>query len=234
MNRALRYFGGKKQYFIPFIVLLGVYAFNFLQTAFVNLGYVLENIKYVPPADIIYNLSLYILGAIILLSVVCLWLGFRKKIFILTLSLLALVALLNTITYAIVLFRYEVSFYNIISIIVALLSCVSCVSVVILLRVKEYKDKNITPYMIISFSFMSNIIPLVIELIHFNVKYGNMGYTVFDISHRIVFDILPHLCLIAAFVFLWIPLIKFSICPKCRHRNTKSAGFCGKCGSKLN
>ena len=234
MNRALRYFGGKKHYFIPFITLFGIYTFNYLQTAFLNCGYIIENSKYLSSADIIYYFSLYILGAIVLFAVVCLWLGFGKKVLIITLSLLALTALLNTVTYAILLFRYGVSFYNIISILVALLYYVACVSGVVFLRLKQYKEINNMPYMIASFAFMSNIIPLVIELIHFNVEYGNMGYTVFDISHRIVFDILPHLCLIAAFVFLWIPLNKFSICPKCRHRNTKSAGFCGKCGSKLN
>lgn len=209
MNKALRYFGGKKEYFIPFIVLISIFTLNCL-------------LKF-------YYLNGLLFNALFLLSVVSLWLGFKRKAFIVITSFLVLSSLLNIVLQVHNMIEYEINAYEIISVIIGALYHISCVLAIILLWLKANNKTKIKPYMMILFIPMSGIMTFIMGIIESN----NSEYMYFDMSYNLIFSLLPQLCLVGAFVLLWLPLEKFSVCPKCGHRNTKNSAFCGLCGSEI-
>lgn len=225
MNRALQYFGGKKGYLISFVVLMGIYTLNYLTTIYQNI----EALFQFPQIDnSIYIISIILIETFLVLSVISLWLCFKRKTFTIILSLLSLSFVINrTFT----LFTYGFDYSTIISTIIGLLYPVSCITVIILLRLRAKKKIFIAPFMIISFVMMSRIVSLVTGYIVFTIEYGSESNTYFDIAGSIIYGIIPNLFLIAALIILWIPLEKSLICPKCGRRNNKTAGFCGGCGS---
>lgn len=221
MNRALQYFGGKKGYLISFAVLMGIYTLNYLTTIYQYMGALFQFPKIVTS---IYIISIILIETFLVLSVISLWLCFKRKTFIIILSLLSLSFVINrTFT----LFTYGFDY----STIIGLLYSVSCITVIILLRLRAKKKIFIAPFMIISFVMMSGIVSLVTGYIVFTIEHGSESNTYFDIAGSIIYGIIPNLFLIAALIILWIPLEKSLICPKCGRRNNKTAGFCGGCGS---
>ena len=223
MNRALQYFGGKKGYLISFVVLMGIYTLRYLTTIYQYMGALFQFPQIVTS---IYIISIILIETFLVLSVISLWLCFKRKTFIIILSLLSLSFVINRIF---TLFKYGFDY----STIIGLLYSVSCITVIILLRLRAKKKIFIAPFMIISFVMMSGIVSLVIDYIVFTIEYGSESNTYFDIAGSIRYGIIPELFLIAALIILWIPLEKSLICPKCGRRNNKTAGFCGGCGAKL-
>ncbi len=229
MNRALRYFGGKKNYLITFLVLMGIYFLSYLRNIYQYCAYIYlycELFQFSQFIDIIDIILSILFETLLVLSVIGLWLSFKRKTFIIILSLLSLLIVIKEIF---VILKYGLS--N--SIIIGLLYYVSCITVIILLRLRAKKKIIIAPFMIISFVMMSGIVSLVTNYIVFTIENDSKSNVFFDISSSIIYNIIPNLCLIAALVMLWIPLEKSLICPKCGRRNKKSAGFCGGCGSPL-
>lgn len=223
MNRALQYFGGKKGYLVSFIILMGIYTLSYLATLSRNFGFLFQFPQIVTS---IYIISIILFDTFLVLSVISLWLCFKRKTFIIILSLLSLSFVIERIFE---LFRYGFGYGTIIG----LSYSVSCITVIILLRLRAKKKIIIAPFMIISFVMMSGIVSLVTNYIVFTIENDSKSNVFFDISSSIIYNIIPNLCLIAALVMLWIPLEKSLICPKCGRRNKKSAGFCGGCGSPL-
>ncbi len=223
MNRALQYFGGKKGYLISFVVLMGIYTLSYLVTISQYLVFLFQFPQIVDSIHIVSNI---LIETFLVLSVISLWLCFKRKTFIIILSLLSLSFVINRIF---TLFTYGFDY----STIIGLLYSVSCITVIILLRLRAKKKIFIAPFMIISFVMMSGIVSLVIDYIVFTIEYGSESNTYFDIAGSIRYGIIPELFLIAALIILWIPLEKSLICPKCGRRNNKTAGFCGGCGAKL-
>lgn len=222
MNRALQYFGGKKGYLISFAVLMGIYTLSYLTTIYQYMGALFQFPKIVTS---IYIISIILIETFLVLSVISLWLCFKRKTFIIILSLLSLSFVIRIFT----LFTYGFDY----STIIGLLYSVSCITVIILLRLRAKKKIFIAPFMIISFVMMSGIVSLVTGYIVFTIEHGSESNTYFDIAGSIIYGIIPNLFLIAALIILWIPLEKSLICPKCGRRNNKTAGFCGGCGSPL-
>ena len=223
MNRALQYFGGKKGYLISFAVLMGIYTLNYLTTIYQYMGALFQ----FPQIDnSIYSISIILIETFLVLSVISLRLCFKRKTFIIILSLFSLSFVINGIF---TLFTYGFDYSTIID----LLYSVSCITVIILLRLRAKKKIFIAPFMIISFVMMSGIVSLVTGYIVFTIEHGSESNTYFDIAGSIIYGIIPNLFLIAALIILWIPLEKSLICPKCGRRNNKTAGFCGGCGSPL-
>lgn len=223
MNRALQYFGGKKGYLISFVVLMGIYTLSYLVTISQYLVFLFQFPQIVDSIHIVSNI---LIETFLVLSVISLWLCFKRKTFIIILSLLSLSFVINRIF---TLFTYGFDY----STIIGLLYSVSCITVIILLRLRAKKKIFIAPFMIISFVMMSGIVSLVTDYIVFTIEYGSESNTYFDIAGSIRYGIIPELFLIAALIILWIPLEKSLICPKCGRRNNKTAGFCGGCGYKL-
>ncbi len=223
MNRALQYFGGKKGYLISFVVLMGIYTLSYLVTISQYLVFLFQFPQIVDSIHIVSNI---LIETFLVLSVISLWLCFKRKTFIIILSLLSLSFVINRIF---TLFTYGFDY----STIIGLLYSVSCITVIILLRLRAKKKIFIAPFMIISFVMMSGIVSLVTDYIVFTIEYGSESNTYFDIAGSIRYGIIPELFLIAALIILWIPLEKSLICPKCGRRNNKTAGFCGGCGAKL-
>ena len=223
MNRALQYFGGKKGYLISFVVLMGIYTLSYLVTISQYLVFLFQFPQIVDSIHIVSNI---LIETFLVLSVISLWLCFKRKTFIIILSLLSLSFVINRIF---TLFTYGFDY----STIIGLLYSVSCITVIILLRLRAKKKIFIAPFMIISFVMMSGIVSLVTDYIVFTIEYGSESNTYFDIAGCIRYGIIPELFLIATLIILWIPLEKSLICPKCGRRNNKTAGFCGGCGAKL-
>lgn len=212
MNRALRYFGGKKNYLIPFLVLMGIYILSYLRNIY-QWCRLFQFSQYFAP---IYIVSIILFETLLVLSVISLWLSFKRKSYIIILSLLSL-SLVIKIIFGLLSYGFNYST------IIGLLNSVSCITVIILLRLRAKKKIIIAPFMIISFVMMSG-------LTSFDITHNIIYY---DIAGTIIYNIIPNLCLTAALVMLWIPLEKSLICPKCGRRNSKAAGFCGGCGSPL-
>lgn len=211
---------------------MGIYTLNYLVTISSNLALLFQFPQIV---DSIYVVSIILIETFLVLSVISLWLCFKRKTFTIILSLLSLSFVINRIFG---LFIYGFDYSIIIGIgllypVLRLLYPVSCITVIILLRLRAKKKIFIAPFMIISFVMMSGIVSLVTNCIVFTIEYGSESNTYFDIAGSIRYGIIPELFLIAALIILWIPLEKSLICPKCGRRNNKTAGFCGGCGAKL-
>lgn len=225
MNRALTYFGGKKAYLIPFAVLLGIFSLSQLLIVCSNI------ISSWSPIEILWNLFDMAFVVILLLSIISLWLCFIRKAFVVITSLLILISLVNIgmQIYIDIIYGFDVNVI-VVSIISELLYCAPYILAVILLRLKADNKINIKPYMAILFIPMSGIISFIMEMI----QYSDSEVMGLYVARGIILDLIPRFCMIGVFIFLWLPLVKLAICPKCGHRSTKTSGFCGICGSPIN
>lgn len=211
MNIALRYFGGNKKYFIPFIVLFAAYALIELYASFDSLILFLGLGSSYP--YLIFSMVSNIVS-LILISVM--WLCADKKIFIAALSLTALSYILH---WVMMFTEITLSENYLPQTIAEIAGCAAFLVAVLLLRLKSAgKIKRIAICMVILLILISGVITNVI---------GGHGIGL----KTILLEFLPGLLLIAVLVALWIPLNQFLICPKCGRRNNKTAGFCGGCGS---
>ena len=235
MNKALRYFGGKKKYYVPFFVLSGIYLlkdivdYYTIGKAFLNPYYM----SIVSSGGILQNVFAFISETLFLLSIVSLWFSFKRKAFIIIISIYGLSSLLDIIMGMHNFISYD---YIILSVIIGVLYKISCILAVILLWLKANNKIKIKPYMMILFIPMSDIVSFIMGIIESNnsdYMYFDMLYNLIYVTRNLIFSLLPQLCLVGAFVLLWLPLEKFSVCSKCGHRNTKNSAFCGLCGSKI-
>lgn len=228
MNRALRYFGGNKYYFVPFIVLFSAYALLNLYSGFKG---VLVGYSYKTSA--VFELLNIVM---VLLLITALWLCAQKKIF-LTAYFLSVAAFV--IEWAVYFLdqkemrkMYGRAFYNPYNtpmMICEILSGAALLIAVLMLWLKSNnKMKRIVVYMVILFIPMSDLITDFLRIKMFN--FDRNSYEGFG---RILFDIVPGILLIAVMAALWIPLNRFRICSRCARRNNMTAGFCGDCGSPL-
>lgn len=208
MNIALRYFGGNKKYFIPFIVLFAAYALIELYASFDSLI-----LFFSLGSTYQYLIFSMVSNIVSLILIAVMWLFSDKRIFIAAFSLTALSFILHR-----VMMFTEIT-NSLPQTVAEIAGCVAVLVAVLLLRLKSAgKIKRIAICMVIMFILISGVITIVI---------GGHGIGL----RTILFDFLPRLLLIAVLASLWIPLNKFLICPKCGRRNNKTAGFCGGCGS---
>lgn len=232
MNRALNYFGGEKKYFIPFIVLFALYALLILNNIIIIFNILSYNSSY-----LIKGVAILSYDVISMLSIIALWLCVDKKIFFITYSLSVIAWVFiwaddvyESIQYTILLDIQDVNPFGMPRIIAWIICDAASLVALLLLWMKENKKLNhIVVPMVILFVLMSDLISNIL-----NIKYCEFYGIIYSVDFQtIVYQILPCLLLIAVYIALWIPLNKFSICPKCSRRNNKTAGFCGGCGNKL-
>lgn len=227
MNIALRYFGGNKKYFMPFIVLFAAYALIELYLSFDRLPYFFSS-------HYQYLIFGMISNIVSLLLLAVMWLFSDKRIFIAAYSITVLYNILrwvmtftiSDIANEIKSFFSENAFRNRFlfpQTVAEIVSCVAFLVAVLLIWLKSVgKIKRIAVFMVILFIPISGMIANIMP-----------DYDRIPGFRLILHDYLPGFLLIAVLIALWIPLNKFLICPKCGRRNNKVAGFCGGCGSPL-
>ena len=209
MNKALRYFNGEKRFYIPFFILFGLLAVMCL----------FEFREYLYPYGFLYIIA----RLLTVLSVVFLWLRVNSKLTIISSAASALLYVIYyiwLISYGIY-WSHGAAFY----VATAILSCLACPLGVFLLWLKARKNIKILLLII-------DVVPVVLSGIVASFVYIGWGGFLFSFMRYFLFTPQPYLA--AAFIFLWLPPEQYSVCPKCGYNNTKTAGFCGGCGLKLN